>query len=244
MRRPLLPLAVLLPLLVGADGAAPAKPEVKGSISGKVIAVKDGKPVTQTDVYVYLEPVGRKAKKGALPGKGVRKEIHQKSVNGTQVFEPHVVVIPVGGAVAFPNDDRQEHNVFSPTDPGFDLGRYNTDKKGKSQTFEDADEFDIFCDIHPQMWAKVKVVDSAYIAPVVDGAFTFAGVPPGTYKVIAWTADSAEVKSDKVVVKDAAVTLSDALHLQVTTRSGCHDRKDGTPYDAKYGRYSRCRPQK
>jgi hypothetical protein len=94
------------------------------------------------------------------------------------------------------------------------------------------------------MRAKVKVVNSVYIVPVVDGTFTFAGVPPGTYKVIAWTADSAEVKSDKVVVKDGAVTLSTALHLQVTTRSGCHDRKDGTPYDAKYGRYSRCPPQK
>jgi plastocyanin len=244
MRRPLLPLVVLLPLLVGADGTALVKAEPSGSISGKVVAVKDGKPVAQTDVYVYLEPVGRKAKKTDMPGKGVRKEIHQKAVKGTKVFEPHVVVIPVGGAVAFPNDDREEHNVFSPTDPGFDLGRYNTDKKGKSQTFEYADEFDIYCDIHPQMWAKVKVVSSAYIAPVVDGTFTFAGVPSGTYKVIAWTADSAEVKSDKVVVNDAAVTLANALHLQVTTRSGCHDRKDGTPYDAKYGRYSRCPPQK
>jgi plastocyanin len=244
MRRPLLLLVVLLPLLLGADGAAQVKAEPKGSISGKVVAVKDGKPVTQPDVYVYLEPVGRKGKKTDLPGKGVRKEIHQKTVNGTPLFAPHVVVIPVGGEVAFPNDDRQEHNVFSPTDPGFDLLRYNTDKKGKSHTFQDADEFDIYCDIHPDMRATVKVVNSAYIVPVVNGSFTFAAVPPGTYKVIAWTADSAEVKSDKVVVKDAAVTLSDALHLQVTTRSGCHDRKDGTPYDAKYGRYSRCPPQK
>ena len=241
MRRTLLSLVAILPLLVAADGA---KPQAGGSISGSVIAVKDGKPVKQTDVYVYLEPVGRKAKQDALPGKGVRKEIHQKADGTSKAFEPHVVMIPIGGEVAFPNDDKDEHNVFSPTEPPFDLGRYKTDKKGKAHTFEDADEFDIFCDIHPQMWAKVKVVESAYIAPVVDGKFAFQNIPAGTYKVVAWTPDSAEVKSDKLVVTaGSAATLANALHLQITVRSGCHDRKDGTPYDAKYGRYSRC-PQR
>lgn len=240
MRRPLL-LVAILPLLVAADSAQPRG----GSITGSVIAVKAGKPVTLTDVYVYLEPVGRRTKKREHPGKGIRKEIHQKTVGGAQVFEPHVVVLPVGGEVAFPNDDKQEHNVFSPTDPGFDLGRYNTDKKGKAHEFEDADEFDIFCDVHPSMWAKVKVVESAYIAAVVGGKFTFEGIPPGTYKVVAWTPDSAEVKSEKLVVTNGGtVSLSAALHLQVTVRSGCHERKDGTPYDAKYDRGSRCPSQK
>ncbi|HUS32595.1 MAG TPA: hypothetical protein VMZ53_29035 [Kofleriaceae bacterium] len=236
MRRAYVPLVALLPLLLGAEGATPP---AGGSIAGSVVTVKDGKPAKRDDVYVYLQRVGR-SKNRELPGKGVRKEIHQKG----KAFEPHVVVIPVGGVVAFPNDDKEDHNVFSPTDPGFDLGRYTTDKKGKPHTFEDADEFDIFCDIHPQMWAKVKVVESEYIAQVVDGKFSFEGVAPGTYKVIAWTSDSAEVKSDKVVVTAGrSITLPNALHLQLTVASGCHDRKDGTPYDAKYGRSSRC-PQK
>ena len=47
------------------------------------------------------------------------------------------------------------------------LGRYGPNKKGRSHKFEDAEEFDIFCDIHPEMWAKVKSVDSAYIERVV-----------------------------------------------------------------------------
>ena len=237
MRRSLLHLVALMPLLVAADNTAPRG----GSITGSVVAVKDGKPTKPADIYVYLEKVGRGGKKTQLPGKGVRREIHQKG----EAFDPHIVVIPVGAEVAFPNDDKQEHNVFSPTDPPFDLGRYNTDKKGKTHVFEDADEFDIYCDIHPQMWATVKVVDSPYIAKVEDGKFSFANVPPGTYKVIAWTRNSAEVKSEKVAVSaGGSVSLSSALHLQVTVRSGCHDRKDGTPYDAKYGRYSRCPPQR
>jgi hypothetical protein len=158
---------------------------------------------------------------------------------------PHVLVVPVGAEVAFPNYANEDHNVFSPTDPPFDLGRYGPEKHGKTHRFEDADEFDIFCDIHREMWAKVKVVDSAFILPVTDGQFTFKDVPPGTYKVVAWTPNSAETKSEKVTVtEDSAVTLANPLHLQVTLKTGCHDRHDGTPYDTKYGRSTQCPGQR
>ena len=40
-------------------------------------------------------------------------------------FVPHVVAIPVGSIVDFPNSDRTYHNVFSLSDARtFDLGRY------------------------------------------------------------------------------------------------------------------------
>lgn len=220
-------------LLVALVLLAADAPPHGGAIEGGVVVVKDGKPVKQDDVYVYLEDVKRPRRRRALPGAGVKREIRQKGVE----FVPHVLVVPVGTEVAFPNYDREPHNVFSPTGPGFDLGRYNTDKRGEPYTFLDVDEFDIFCDIHRQMWAKVKVVDSAYIAPVIDGRFTFGNVAPGTYKVVAWTRNSPEVKSDKVVVTSSGtVKLTSDLHLQLATRSGCHDRKDGTSYT----KYARC----
>lgn len=233
----LLPVALIA--LLGADNAPPQG----GAIAGTVIAVQDGKQVARDDVYVYLEQTVRP---GAVtgrtpPGAGIKREIHQKGI----AFVPHVLVVPVGAEVWFPNDDKDEHNVFSPTDPPFDLGRYRTDKKGKGHRFEDADEFDIFCDVHREMWAKVKVVDSAFYMPIKDGKFAFGNVPPGTYRVVAWTSNSPEVKSDKIVVSTGgSITLPSALHLQVTLKSGCHDHKDGTPYDAKYGRYSRCPQQR
>ena len=219
---------VLVLVLLGADTPAPAG----GSISGSVVAVKNGKPISRDDVYVYLEPIGR-PRRGALPGAGIKREIRQ--VNET--FTPKVLVVPVGATVAFPNYENKEHNVFSPTDPIFDLGRYGPNKRGKSHKFEDAVEFDIFCDVHPKMWAKIKVVDSPYIAQVVAGKFTFANVPAGKYKVVAWVRNSPEVRSGEVTVTNGGtVTLDRALHLQVKTRSGCHERKDGTAYDKKdYG---------
>jgi plastocyanin len=219
---------VLVVALLGAD----TSPPTGGTINGSVLAIKGGKQVARSDVYVYLEQLGR-VRRSAPPGAGIKREIRQ--VN--EAFTPNVVVVPVGATVAFPNYENKEHNVFSPTDPVFDLGRYKLDKKGKTHQFDDADEFDIFCDMHPKMWAKVKVVDSAHIAQVVDGKFTFTNVAPGRYKVVAWVRNSPEVRSGEVTVTSGGtVTLDRALHLQVKTRSGCHERKDGSDYDKRdYG---------
>lgn len=226
---------VFVLLLLGADTAAPKG----GTITGSVIAVKDGKAVKRDDVFVYLEQIPR-PKRDALPGAGQSREIVQKTEHkdAGPFFFPRVLVVPVGTTVYFPNLDKQEqHNVFSPTDPIFDLGKYGFSKKGKPRTFDLADEFDIFCDVHPTMWAKVKVVDSPYVARVVNGKFTFSNIPPGKYKVVAWVRNSPEVRSGEITLTaGGTIKLDRDLHLQVKSRSGCHERKDGTPYNPKYGK--------
>jgi plastocyanin len=225
-------IVLLLLALLGAD-----VPPSGGAITGTVVVVKDGKPTKRADVYVYLETTPRPRRRSKLPGDGVHRQIRQEKV----AFVPSVLVVPVGTEVAFPNYDKFEHNVFSPTAPPFDLGRYSGDRTGKSHVFQDTDEFDIYCDIHREMRATVKVVDSAQILAVPGGTFSFANVPPGTYKVVAWIADSPEVRSETVVVTAGGTAkLAADLHLQLSTRSGCHDRKDGTPYD-KYATCPRAR---
>ena len=224
----LLPLA----LLVGAD----PKPPVGGTITGTVRAIKNGKDDKRNDMFVYLVEVGRRHHRGPAPGAGQKFEIVQKG----QSFVPDVLVLPVGATVAFPNYDHEVHNVWSPTDPPFQLGTYNTDKKGRTHVFEDVDEFDIFCDIHPQMAAKVKVIDSRFYARVKDGEFKLEHVPPGRYKVVAWVQDSPESPEEVTVTEGGTVQTSE-LHVQVTKRSRCHQRRDGSPYPA---RYSPCPPEK
>ena len=223
---------VLVLALLGADA-----PKCGGTISGKVVAVKDGKPVSREDIYVYLAPIPQ-PKWTKLPGADLSAQIVQKTGGSrSPEFSPKVLVVPVGTTVYFPNLERQDHNVFSPTDPIFDLGRYGFNKTGRSQKFDLADEYDIFCDVHPTMWAKVKAVESPYIARVVGGAFTFSNIPAGKYKVVAWVRNSPEVRSGVITLAaGGAVKLDRDLHLQVKTRSGCHDRKDNVPYDPKYGK--------
>lgn len=222
------PLALVVLVMLALLGAGDTPP-TGGTITGRVLVIKDRRAVTRGDVYVYLEDVNKRSRRHRkLPGAGVKKQIRQQN----EEFVPSVLVVPVGAEVAFPNYDREEHNVFSPTDPPFDLGRYSTDRRGKSQKFEVADEFSIFCDIHRKMMATVKVVNSPFIQPVKAGTFAFQNVPPGTYRVVAWVRDSEESRSDPVVVRSGGrIALPAELHLQLATRSTCHNRADGTPYD-------------
>lgn len=213
-------LLVLL-LLLGNGPATPA-----GTVTGTVVAVKAGKAVKAEYAFVYLQPV--RPPHGKLPGTGMTFQIHQKD----KQFVPHVLVVPIGSVVRFPNDDKETHNVFSPNGPPeqFDLGRSNTNE-GPSRSFDDPGEVELYCDIHKEMWAKVKVVDSAYIAPLVDGKYTITGVAPGTYRVVAWAPSSTEVISpEKLTVTDGQSATAKELHLQIAPIQTVHARKDGKPY--------------
>ena len=226
--RPTIPLVVLALALATHDLRADVS---TGSVSGRVVVVENGHAVKRDEVWVYLQDAH--ARRGHRPAtKPDPREIRQQN----EQFTPHVIVVPAGTVVAFPNLDKIEHNVFSPSDPPgqFDLGRYTTDPKGKTWEFDDPAEVEIYCDIHKEMWARVKVVatDARWIVPVsADGNFTIAGVPPGKYKVHAWTYDSDEVIDDVTV--DAGPVQVAEMHLQLgKLRSQSHLRKDGTPYNS------------
>jgi plastocyanin len=219
----LAPFVFALPalLLTSATPAAPAS-----SIRGQVLVVDDHGHVVQSppDVYVYLQDVHPPHRR-ALPGKGNTAEIRQQH----QQFDPHVLVVPTGTTVSFPNLDAIEHNVFSP-DPPFDLGRYTTNKTGQSRTFEDAGQIEIYCDIHKDMWARIKVIDTTVFGAVQNNAYALDNVPPGTYRVVAWMPDSREAQSDPITVDAAGTEVRvEDLHLQRVEKHA-HRRKNGEDY--------------
>ena len=223
----------LLGLTTLAIARVPDAAPTDGAVTGTVKFLRGGKDTSITDGFVYLVAIrnGRH-----IPPRPVTATIAQKH----RKFTPSRVVIPVGSTVAFPNNEapspENEHNVFSPTDPIFDLKRYGGGKV-KSQQFLDEDEFDIYCDLHVEMNAKVKVVDSNHIVPVVNGAFQLAGVPAGKYKVVAWAPDSAESKETITVVAGETAQVPQ-LNVQLG-KAKPHNRKNGTPY--KEGPYDRPR---
>jgi len=196
-----------------------------GTVTGKVLVFEGGKPTNKRDeVWVYLEAISPRRHHSTDPPPA--REIRQVK----ERFVPNVLVVPVGTTVAFPNLDHQEHNVFSP-EPYFDLGRYNENHKGRTHTFDDPAEMQIYCDIHKNMWAYVMVVDTdpRWIVKVGgDGKYAISDVPPGKYKVHVWTYASDEVKSDVTVASDASVTVAEA-HLSLG-KVPEHLRKDGSVY--------------
>ncbi len=93
-----------------------------------------------------------------------------------KAFTPHVLAVPVGSTVDFPNDDPILHNVFSVSGENrFDLQLYKRPKSG-SWTFQKPGVVRVYCNIHPQMSAIVLVTDSPHVAKTAaDGSFRRKG---------------------------------------------------------------------
>ena len=90
------------------------------TVTGVVEVAKSASQKTapsNADVAVWLTPVGEA--QGSVPKKKFTL------VQRNKTFEPHVLVVPAGSEVDFPNKDPFFHNVFSLFDgKRFDLGLY------------------------------------------------------------------------------------------------------------------------
>src|SRR5438045_3845797 len=85
-------------------------------------------PGVTVPVIVYAEPLDARL---VQPG---RFKLTQKNKS----FLPHILAVPVGSTVSFPNDDSIFHNVFSLSRPNpFDLGLYR-DGESKDRIFTSA----------------------------------------------------------------------------------------------------------
>jgi plastocyanin len=102
-------------------------------------------------------------------------------------FIPHILVVPTGSSVDFPNLDPFYHNVFSQFNgKRFDLGLYETHTHRVVRFDRDGVSY-IFCNIHPEMGAVVIALGTPYFAiSKPDGDVTIPGVPAGTYRLNVW----------------------------------------------------------
>ncbi|HUR34112.1 MAG TPA: carboxypeptidase regulatory-like domain-containing protein [Vicinamibacterales bacterium] len=166
-----------------------------------------GTPATQPMAerqmsVVYLETAPRGAFEQNEPTRAVMDQRNE-------TFVPHVLAVPTGTTVEFPNSDRIYHNVFSlsKTRP-FDLGRYAVGRS-KSVRFDRSGIVRVFCDIHSHMSAFILVFSHPFFS-VTDGSgrYRIDNVPPGTYTLVAWNEGVAS-ESRSVVVTDAGASEAD-----------------------------------
>jgi plastocyanin len=102
-------------------------------------------------------------------------------------FVPHLLVVPTGSSINFPNLDPFFHNVFSLFNgKRFDLGLYEGHTHRAVQFDREGISY-IFCNIHPDMGAVVVSLSTPYFATSnPDGRIAIHGVPPGRYKLNVW----------------------------------------------------------
>jgi hypothetical protein len=223
MRKPRLLVIVALAALASPTAARPTGGEVRGAVTVMV----GGKPrKDRAGVLVYLEGVpGPGPGSGKPPPNATIRQIDKQ-------FDPPLTIVVRGTTIDFPNQDKIFHNVFSVSRPArFDLGLYKSGAM-KSVEMKRPGTVDVYCNIHPEMIAKVKVLDNGYYATTDGrGRFRIADVPPGQYPVVAWLPSGDEAHGTVTVAAGAAAELT--LEVAQVARSTAHTRKDGTPY----GRY-------
>src|SRR5262249_14289889 len=166
----------------------PAPPKTEyASLSGVVMI--DGKPPQGEIGVVTLEAVG--ARRLPLP---VPRLMEQRN----RQFLPHVLVVPVGSPVTFPNWDAVYHNVFSTSAPkSFDLGLYHNGE-ARTVVFDKEGIVELTCNIHANMHAYIGVVSAPhYSVTGPNGQFRFSRLRPGKYVLRAWNErTSAPVKRE------------------------------------------------
>ncbi|MGZ3443353.1 MAG: globin domain-containing protein [Polyangia bacterium] len=179
----------------GSEEDEPDKKPARGSLTG--VMKVDGQPLAGRLGVIMVTPASGKWPKRTPKQRVIEQRDRQ--------FAPHVMMVPVGSTVSFPNFDPVFHNVFSlsPTKP-FDLGIF---KNGESRdvTFEKEGILRIGCNLHANMSAYLVIVAAPhYVVTDANGKFRFKSLPPGKYKVRGWSERSTEPVTQMIEVKEGA----------------------------------------
>lgn len=191
--------------------------------------IVDGHRHTAEGVVVWLTPLDPAAPAPHWPQQRFRLTQRNKS------FEPHLLIVPVGAVVQFPNRDPFFHNVFSLFEgKRFDLGLYEAGTT-RDVRFDKPGISYIFCNIHAQMSAVVIALATPYYGVSNRrGTIMIANVPPGQYAMEVWY-ESATPETLKALARNVTITDADralgVLRVEAANLPETHKNKYGRDYD-------------
>lgn len=195
-------------------------------VSGRVQVQGRSNPNAVTTI-IYAESVD-----GHTPIRPVRRKLAQENKS----FTPSVLAIPAGSTVDFPNEDPIFHNVFSLSRPEpFDMGLYRAGAS-KSRVFSQPATYRVFCNIHPQMTAVILVLPTSWIVEADSSGAYRIGLPPGRYRITAWS-DRAQPSSTEITVGSEAasvpeLSLNESNYVELTHKNKYGQDYTKNPYDS------------
>jgi plastocyanin len=145
------------------------------------ITVKDNAGAPVPDAVVTLYPGA-----GAVAGP-IKFDWPYRMAQHNIKFDPFVLVVPVGATVSFPNLDTVRHHIYSfSTTKKFEIKLYGHEET-RTVMFDKPGVAALGCNIHDQMVAFIKVVDTPY-AMKTDAACRalIKGAPAGALRMRVW----------------------------------------------------------
>ena len=157
------------------------------------------------------------------PSASAAKASSLKVTQKNLAFDPFVLIVPVGAAVAFPNFDRVSHHVysFSPAKK-FEIQLYGHDET-RSVVFPTPGIVAIGCNIHDKMTAFLYVTETAFAAKTdANGTATILNVPEGAVNLRVWHPHAAAPQQQveqPLTVTSSGATVAAKLELRAQRRT-------------------------
>lgn len=163
-----------IPIGLAAFACCSAAPVATAPVIVQVIGV-DGRPVAGAVVTLTISGTPPPTIRGPYT-------VAQRDIQ----FAPHMILVPVGATVTFPNYDKVRHHVYSFSQPKkFELKLFGREEN-RSVTFDKPGAVALGCNIHDAMNGIIYVTASPYSAVTgPDGRvqIAVAGGRPATASV-------------------------------------------------------------
>ncbi len=190
------------------------------------------------ETVVWLTPVMATGAETiiAAPSPPAALAQNPRLVQKNKSFEPHILVVPAGSLVEFPNRDPFFHNVFSLFEgKRFDLGLYEAGTT-RMVRFDRPGISYIFCNIHPEMSAVVITLTTPlYAMANKNGQVSIAGVPYGRYMLHVWSEgmgpENTQPLTREITIAENAASLGVIRVPEAENMRMAHKNKYGRDYD-------------
>jgi plastocyanin len=184
---------------------------------------------------VWLTPLGTDTAAAPLSIPATQPQT-ARLVQKNKSFDPHILVVPAGSMVEFPNRDPFFHNVFSLFEgKRFDLGLYEAGTT-RMVRFDRPGISYIFCNIHPEMSAVViTMATPLYAISKPDGQLSLPMVPYGRYMLHIWSEgmgpENMQPLTREITIAENASSLGVIKVPEANGQSMAHKNKYGRDYD-------------
>jgi plastocyanin len=235
--------AILWAVAIGLPPQAAAQVTATTIVRGRVEVIgasRAGKPRHGTipGTVVWLTPIAptEAGASVATPADSNPQSQALQLVQRNKSFDPHILVVPAGSLVEFPNRDPFFHNVFSLFEgKRFDLGLYEAGTS-RMVRFDRPGISYIFCNIHPEMSAVVITIATPFYAiSTRDGQLSLTGVPYGRYLLHVWSEgmgpENTQPITRAITIGENASSLGVVRVPQANGEHIAHKNKYGREYE-------------